>query len=114
MNRLITATSLAILLAFTSLVDAEGSSSSGGGSPKHTDGGIRGRIQSVAPTNFSVALRHGRGYQRLFIKPIVVHYNPELAAITVDGVSVKFLDVAVTGKYVSVVGTMKNNVLEAT
>jgi hypothetical protein len=104
--------SFAVVLALTPLTDAASSSSSSSGS---SGGGVQGKIQSVAPTNFTVGIAgHGRHRRRGGGTAVVVHYNPDTVTITVDGAPVRSLDVAATGKYVSIVGTMKNAVLEAT
>lgn len=112
MTRLMIAMFLVVALAFTPLADAQSSSSSSSG---RSGGGVQGRIQSVAPTNFTVGIgaRHGR-HRRGGLRSVLVHYNPGSVTITVDGSPVRSLDVAATGKYVSIIGTMNNQVLEAT
>jgi hypothetical protein len=107
MNRFILGTALAAILALTPFTHAkkEGSSNS--------DGGINGKIQSISNTLLSVGTGHGHGrHHRL--KPIVVHYNPESTTVMLDGVRVGVLDVASIGKYVSITGTMHDNLFEAT
>jgi hypothetical protein len=107
MNRFILGMALATVLALTPFTHAkkEGSSNS--------DGGVNGTIQSISNTLLSVGTGGGHGrHHRL--KPIVVHYNPETTTVMLDGVRVGVLDVASIGKYVSISGTMHDNLFEAT
>ncbi|HET6247987.1 MAG TPA: hypothetical protein VFE47_09850 [Tepidisphaeraceae bacterium] len=115
MNRsFLVAISMAFAVGLFLCPPLEAKSSSSGGQSL-SDGGVHGQIQSVTTSNFSVGQHAGHGRRhRARVKPIVVHYNPDTVLMTVDGVAVKTLDVAVTGKYVSVYGTMTNGVLEAT
>ena len=109
MYRLIFVAASLMALAFIPLGDARGANSTA------TSAGsdIHGRIQSVTLTTFSVGVRNGHGRHRR-LNGIVVHYDPAVVSMTVDGVAVKILDTSATGKYVSIVGTMKDNLLEAT
>ena len=114
MTRLMIALSSVLLLALAPLSDAKSSSdgsASGGG------GGYQGKIQGVSTTNFTMGMggkgkHHRRGGGGL--KAMVVHYNPDTTTVTIDGEVVHSLDVRVTGKYVTVYGTIKDSVLEAT
>jgi hypothetical protein len=110
MARLIVLVSLVAGLFFTPFANAESSGSGGGGGSGDKE--IAGQIQSVTSTNFSVGTHVGRHHRRL--KPVFVHFNPDAVNITIDGVAANNIDVKVTGKYVSVVGKVVNNVLEAT
>jgi hypothetical protein len=109
MTRLLIAVSLVVVLAFTASSDAKSSGSRGHASPG--DSGFRGRIQSVATTNFVIGTRKGRHGR---FRPIVVHYNPDTVTLTLDGSVVRVIDYKATHKYAVVFGTIKNDVLEAT
>jgi hypothetical protein len=114
MTRWIIALSLTAGLAGTTPVaDAASSSSASRGS--QSDGQIHGRIQGVSNTVFTIGTSSGHArHHRARTKGLVVHYNPQTATITVDGRTVQVLDSSAMGKYVSITGTMKNAVLEAT
>jgi hypothetical protein len=111
MIRLVIFISSVIGLSFTPFAGAASSGSSGGGGSSGGSG-IEGRIQSVTSTNFSVGIRSGHHHRRL--RPVIVHFNPDTTNITINGQTVRNFDVKVTHMYASVVGTMKNDVLEAT
>jgi redox-regulated HSP33 family molecular chaperone len=111
MKKVTLALSLIVALALLPTSQAFAISSSSG-TAKHTGGGVHGKIISVTTTNFSMGSTTRGRHRRT--RSTLVHYNPSSVTITVDGVTVSQLDVAATGKYVSVVGVMKNNVLEAT
>src|SRR3954464_11315507 len=110
MNRLMISLSLTVVLALTPFIAAESSTPRSSGKPHPQGPGRHGKIQGVSTTNFSVGVHHHNGW----ITAFMVHFNPETVSMTLDGVAVKTLDATAAGKYVHVVGVMKNGQMEAT